>query len=486
MASVPSSPFSLADMASCGYSSDEMVDMDMGQVDAAAAGCDFDVDLEWLASVSEPPPIPIVVPDAASRFEYVTDDNASMSSAVSSPASKHATSTKSAKAASTDAYDKKKQYNRERNRRFRMMEKQEATQLSQQIQDLQSQLKQIESKKRATTPRPVDDDTTSSAVVPSKNLLPWKDVATIFKTMKDASSEKQSSLHSKVRKYKEIACIMNSWVAKSMSVPTFSDPFKQSWRNSSLMAHESSRRLGFDWITKQLYHNIDAMIQHCGLPSTMAPCSEVHVFPLENDPSYHLVKARQRIEYATLDEVTQTLQRLYFQKPDGLLDMPDPNIMYFRMKSPYGATQQNSYFQNILARQFFDENRYVVFTHSITDDEKYPLDRIQRNWTNWTIAERLGHDRVIIKQVSVANGLRMKDQYLPFDQDPSTALSTDPVVQFRQFEHKTHVYHQRIFAQDVLKFQQTLAQIRYENATARIDSMSPEPSPMGSPVAAQR
>ncbi|KDO19631.1 hypothetical protein SPRG_14307 [Saprolegnia parasitica CBS 223.65] len=137
-----------------------------------------------------------------------------------------------------------------------------------------------------------------------------------------------------------------------MAVPTFSDPFKQSWRNSSLMAHESSRRLGFDWITKQLYHNIDAMIQHCGLPASMAPVSEVHVFPLENDPSYHLIKARQRIEYATLDEVTQTLQRLYFQTPDGLLDMPDPNIMYFRMKSPYGATQQNAYFQNILARQF--------------------------------------------------------------------------------------------------------------------------------------
>ncbi|KDO19630.1 hypothetical protein SPRG_14306 [Saprolegnia parasitica CBS 223.65] len=105
----------------------------------------------------------------------------------------------------------------------------------------------------------------------------------------------------------------------------------------------------------------------------------------------------------------------------------------------------------------------------------------------WTIAERLGHDRVIIKQVSVANGLRMKDQYLPFDQDPSTnVLSNDPVVQFRQFEHKTHVYHQRIFAQDVLKFQQTLAQIRYEYATARIDSMSTEPSPVGSPVAAPR
>ncbi|OQR85977.1 hypothetical protein ACHHYP_11116 [Achlya hypogyna] len=476
------------DIASaCGYNSEGSMDMDITTVssssDDAQAGWDFDVDLEWLATAAEPPaPIVVQAPSSpAPRFEYVgdgattsvaTSPTSSVASSPVAPAAATSRTKKSSKAA-IDAYDKKKQYNRERNRRFRLMEKQEASQLTQQIQELQTQLKQINTKKKAAA---TEEDGSRCS-----ELLPWKDVATIFKTMKEASTEKQSSLQSKVRKYKEIACIMNTWVSKSMAIPDFSDPFKQSWRNSSLMAHESSRRLGFDWITKQLYHNIDAVIQHCGLPSNLQPCSEVHVFPLENEPSYHLVKARQRIEHGTLEEVTQTLQRLYFQRPEGLLDQPDANIMYFRMKSPYGATQQNSYYQNILARQFFDENRYVVFTHSITDDEKYPLDRIQRNWTNWTIAERLGPDKVIIKQVSVANGLRMQNQYLPFDQDPSTMLSTDPVVQFRQFEHKTHVYHQRIFAQDVLRFQQTLAQIRYENATARIDGMTPGTSPVGSP-----
>ncbi|OQS06884.1 hypothetical protein THRCLA_01089 [Thraustotheca clavata] len=480
MSKAPGNEEIFENLASSTLMLDDIYDVNDASSVSGQSGMDLSDFDEEMPLFELEPLLDIVKPKSTrERFEVIDSDQASSSSSMASPVSSQKERGKSNKKGSkvaSEAYDKKKQYNRDRNRRFRQMEKQEAAQLAQQIQDLQSQLKVITTTKKRSQSE--DEDM-------SNELLPWKEVATVFKTMKLESQEKKSTLESKVRKYKEIACIMNSWVSKSMSIPNFTDPFKQSWRNSSLMAHESSRRLGFDWITKQLYYNIDAVIQHCGLPSNMKPCSEVHVFPLEDDPSYHLVKARQRIEHGTLEEVTQTLQRLYFEKRDGILDSPDPNILYFRMKSPYGATQQYSYFQNILARQFFDEDRYVIFTHSITDDEKYPLDRIQRNWTNWTIAERLGPDQVIIKQVSIANGLRMHDKYLPFDQDPSAVLSSDPVVQFRQFEHKTHLYHQRIFAQDVLKFQQTLAQIRYENTTAQLEK---EATPLTgtSPVSSPR
>ncbi|RHY16365.1 hypothetical protein DYB32_010651, partial [Aphanomyces invadans] len=215
-------------------------------------------------------------------------------------------------------------------------------------------------------------------------------------------------------------------------------------------------------------------------------CSEVKIYPLENQNSYHLSKARQRIENATLEEVMKVLQRQYFEgkadvrddlyssfehdKVRCTLDTPDPNVRYFRNSSSYGSTSQNAYHQNILMRQFVEEDRYVVFAHSITQDEKHPVDRIQRNWTNWTVAERLGTS-TIIKQMAVATGLRMNETFLPFDLDPATASSLDMEKAFLEFKHRTEVYHKYVFAKEMATFRALLAEVRAENMTLTPDDL---------------
>ncbi|ETV76990.1 hypothetical protein, variant 2 [Aphanomyces astaci] len=364
-----------------------------------------------------------------------------------------------------DPYEKKKEYNRMRNKKLREAERQEVTTLRNQANELERLIKALAKRRRGNLLENGDDNDGNAM-----GMLPWKDVSSIFKALTASSETERQNLTHKVDTYYNVAAVMHQWVHSSHHLPVMPDTFKQTWRNSTLVAHESSRLLGFDWIAKQLYHNIDMMIQHCGLPASLAECSDVRIYPLENQNSYHMSKARQRIEDATLEEVVQVLRRQYFEGKADTMDSPDPNVRYFRNKSSYGSTSQNAYSQNILMRQFVEANRYVVFAHSITEDEKFPVDRIQRNWTNWTVAERMGSS-TIIKQMAVASGLRMNETFLPFDVDPAaaaTASSVDMDHAFLTFKHKTEVYHKYIFAKEVVTFRNLLAQVRADNANLAV------------------
>ncbi|KAH9119679.1 hypothetical protein LEN26_011495 [Aphanomyces euteiches] len=369
-----------------------------------------------------------------------------------SPTSAASRGKRGKRTASNEAYQKKKEYNRMRNQKLREAEKMEALTLRNQAAQLEVLIKNLVAQRGGANV--------------STEMLPWKDVAGIFGQMKDSSVKEKANLVHKVKSFRDVAFVMHQWVNSNHHLPAMPDPYKQTWRNSALMAHEGSRALGFDWISKQLYHNIDAMIAHCGLPASLDTCNEVKVYPLENQNSYHLSKARQRIEHASLEEVVQCLRRQYFEGKTDNLDVPDTaNMCYFRNKSAYGATANVSYTQNVLLRQFLEENRYIVLAHSITEDEKFPVDRIQRNWTNWTVAERLGPNMTIIKQMSVASGLRMNETFLPFDKYPSIVPpDMDAEQAFREFEQTTQAYHQYIFAKEVKAFRDLLAQVREENA----------------------
>ncbi|RQM30290.1 hypothetical protein B5M09_010001 [Aphanomyces astaci] len=237
-----------------------------------------------------------------------------------------------------DPYEKKKEYNRMRNKKLREAERQEVTTLRNQANELERLIKALAKRRRGNLLENGDDNDGNAM-----GMLPWKDVSSIFKALTASSETERQNLTHKVDTYYNVAAVMHQWVMP--------DTFKQTWRNSTLVAHESSRLLGFDWIAKQLYHNIDMMIQHCGLPASLAECSDVRIYPLENQNSYHMSKARQRIEDATLEEVVQTM------------DSPDPNVRYFRNKSSYGSTSQNAYSQNILMRQFVEANRYTEVYH---------------------------------------------------------------------------------------------------------------------------
>ncbi|KAF0726897.1 hypothetical protein AaE_009559 [Aphanomyces astaci] len=355
-----------------------------------------------------------------------------------------------------DPYEKKKEYNRMRNKKLREAERQEVTTLRNQANELERLIKALAKRRRGNLLENGDDNDGNAM-----GMLPWKDVSSIFKALTASSETERQNLTHKVDTYYNVAAVMHQWVHSSHHLPVMPDTFKQTWRNSTLVAHESSRLLGFDWIAKQLYHNIDMMIQHCGLPASLAECSDVRIYPLENQNSYHMSKARQRIEDATLEET---------------MDSPDPNVRYFRNKSSYGSTSQNAYSQNILMRQFVEANRYVVFAHSITEDEKFPVDRIQRNWTNCTTTTTQDSGRahgLVHDHQADGRGIRPPhERNVPSIRRGSAAAATASSVDmdhaFHKFKHKTEVYHKYIFAKEVVTFRNLLAQVRADNANLAV------------------
>ncbi|RHY19427.1 hypothetical protein DYB32_010229, partial [Aphanomyces invadans] len=191
---------------------------------------------------------------------------------------------------SKDPYEKKKEYNRMRNKKLREAERQEVATLRNQASELEQIISDLARRRRGTGPLLGNGDNSDRNIL---GMLPWKEVASIFKSMSTLSEHQRSLLARKVDSYTVVAAQMYKWVNSSHHLPVMPDAYKQTWRNSTLVAHESSRLLGFDWIAKQLYHNIDTMIQHCGLPASLDECSEVKIYPLENQNSYHLSKARQ-------------------------------------------------------------------------------------------------------------------------------------------------------------------------------------------------
>ncbi|ETV76991.1 hypothetical protein, variant 3 [Aphanomyces astaci] len=366
-----------------------------------------------------------------------------------------------------DPYEKKKEYNRMRNKKLREAERQEVTTLRNQANELERLIKALAKRRRGNLLENGDDNDGNAM-----GMLPWKDVSSIFKALTASSETERQNLTHKVDTYYNVAAVMHQWVHSSHHLPVMPDTFKQTWRNSTLVAHESSRLLGFDWIAKQLYHNIDMMIQHCGLPASLAECSDVRIYPLENQNSYHMSKARQRIEDATLEEVVQVLRRQYFEGKADTMDSPDPNV---RTSSCGNSSKR------IGMLCLHTASPKTKSSPSTASSATGPTGTTTSTTTTLpclvllvllhrTVAERMGSS-TIIKQMAVASGLRMNETFLPFDVDPAaaaTASSVDMDHAFLTFKHKTEVYHKYIFAKEVVTFRNLLAQVRADNANLAV------------------
>ncbi|KAG9399537.1 hypothetical protein AC1031_011933 [Aphanomyces cochlioides] len=98
-------------------------------------------------------------------------------------------------------------------------------------------------------------------------LLPWKEVATAVNELQQESVAERRRLTNQIREYKQVIEEMKTWVAASSSFVSQPNSCRDNWRNFSLLAHPTSRRLGKQWIIQHMYHNLDQAFQHYGLPA---------------------------------------------------------------------------------------------------------------------------------------------------------------------------------------------------------------------------
>ncbi|RHY36151.1 hypothetical protein DYB38_002855 [Aphanomyces astaci] len=176
-----------------------------------------------------------------------------------------------------------------------------------------------------------------------------------------------------------------------------------SLRYTSLPKSESARHLGFDWITKHLFYNLQREVDHCHFPSTHDPYLSVRAEPI--DDTHVISHASQRVEPVAFHIAVQCMRKMVLQFPGSIeeLDPTTPDMTYLRYRAAVG---HNEYFENTLMREFHEDDRYTIVVLIISEDDKYPTSGLRRNWTQWVQVEPVDATHSVIRQGTTWFGLR--------------------------------------------------------------------------------
>ncbi|CAK4200373.1 unnamed protein product [Aphanomyces euteiches] len=98
------------------------------------------------------------------------------------------------------------------------------------------------------------------------------------------AQSQQRNLRKQLVKQEQLAKEMYAWVVANVSIQTEKslNTNTLTWRHVSLASNPTTRGLGKEWITKQMYHNTERIMLENGLPPFESDywfdCPEVHIF----------------------------------------------------------------------------------------------------------------------------------------------------------------------------------------------------------------
>ncbi|KAH9117692.1 hypothetical protein LEN26_012515 [Aphanomyces euteiches] len=325
-------------------------------------------------------------------------------------------------------------YNRERLRQKSLVYKNEVQALNEEIAHLERCVETVKFDKTIT-------------------LLSWKDVANVFKEQRGMSEEQLKSLKKQVSAMSRLRYVRTRCSNLMSVIPQrFPNPSTLTYKATSLMEDESLRLTGLEWISKRLYYNLDPWIERSRLPASNESYFRVDV--RQTDESFVLEEYKQRVEQMSLAHAAACLETIYFESTeDDEIEVDDSRVMrYLRYPSWYGKAQNHSFHEKMLIRVFKEKSRYIIFTHSISDDAKYP-DKIYGDWTAWVVAEELSPTHTVIRNGFVMHGARTSDGYLKLEEEcPFLEQYTDEDVKFTKFEQYQKNYRARRQAGDLEHF----------------------------------
>ncbi|OQS01540.1 hypothetical protein ACHHYP_00667 [Achlya hypogyna] len=291
-----------------------------------------------------------------------------------------------------------------------------------------------------------------------KGLLPWKDVAIALSRESMLALDANVGLKQSIRHYEHLATLLSRWVYDMTSVCRApSSSVELTCRQTSLPMTDSSRNLGFDWITRQMYHNMPRFLEESRLPVSLETYFTVDVEPMGD--SYLLTSYHQRIEDVSLHVARAYLQFsvLHMAGYDLTLDETEPGTVYRRYKVEY-CNGQAQYYENTLMREFVEEDRVTMVVQTVSEDEKYPNADARRDWLQWVVAERISATQTVIKHGTMAASLRDKHGYLPVEKCSrfSDELSTidDPVRLDAIYRHRVREYVLGSHEYDLMEFRE--------------------------------
>ncbi|OQR95978.1 hypothetical protein THRCLA_07420 [Thraustotheca clavata] len=190
------------------------------------------------------------------------------------------------------------------------------------------------------------------------------------------------------------------------------DESYQSWRNTTLFTETESRKLGFDWITKQMFNNTDRVFMDCDFPSP-GDLMNFEDFTIREtiDDSFQYIWRHQVILPITMQQAVAAMRMMVLNFAKGAIWSPGNGILMDEelledvgREIVYSRTQVNELEAvNLLCREFSPSDKKCVFvSQNILDDEALPFIQRQCNRRFWIMLHSI-HKNTTVCQTLYAN-----------------------------------------------------------------------------------
>ncbi|KAF0700849.1 Aste57867_8648 [Aphanomyces stellatus] len=270
------------------------------------------------------------------------------------------------------------------------------------------------------------------------NMLPWKDIAhALHDDARDVSSQ-QVALKTQVKDVQMLVWEMRQWVAAntalrvrqssillclSRGMQRTLDNQVPTWRNVTLLANPTSRRLGKEWITQQLYHNTDVIFQRYGFPaidsgetiadwdnqSIVVDGCDFTVYRRQVETGDSLADAIAHIDDTLLSVQSTLPTTARTSEVDDILTVGthaagcgQSKVEIEGSTTLFALVTSRREYVNLLCGEFRSDRRCVFVLQQILDDEtsRHP-DYPQRNRMFWHDIQELPTGRTVTRSVAM-------------------------------------------------------------------------------------
>ncbi|ETV93924.1 hypothetical protein H310_12267 [Aphanomyces invadans] len=242
-------------------------------------------------------------------------------------------------------------------------------------------------------------------------MLSWEDIAITMREARDVAVVENHRLHQQIQHVRTLMNDMRRWVQSTRTVsPCHANA---TWRNFTLLRHPESRKVGMEWITQQLYHNLDNVQKQYGFPPMFSTVTEDDLnVVFDDDGCYQFIRRHELFMQHSLDELRGVMQADIWQFMINYARLhvcSDTPHVAIRHQTLDGAYEQS----NFLSREFIDGDRIVYVGQQIHEDEDAPTMKLQRHRHVWYILQRISPTVTKIRMLFIVSSSFSKDGKTP-------------------------------------------------------------------------
>ncbi|KAF0689678.1 Aste57867_18915 [Aphanomyces stellatus] len=264
----------------------------------------------------------------------------------------------------------------------------------------------------------------------SSTVLPWEDVYHAMREDIERITHSNESIKIKCQAYDRLIASMETWTRTCLVPRSPSSSSKTLWHRATLDANPATRKLGFDWITKRLFHHHERVFEQCHFPggtrlldfvvdTTDGRDAMQFMWRIQVDVAASLETVRD--EFARphllnqvmgkhLDEASmmavdhpaeEDMPPVVVASDDKLLEDFDGTCCY--VHNVWGGGDNFAKTRvHFLTREFdVSDDRVVFVAQSIHDDPLLPPIAAARNRMIWLVLDRRGPTRTTIRVLCV-------------------------------------------------------------------------------------